>query len=143
MKSVAVTGTVYMADRFRNVEYDLVKQIWRNARRADDNLEGFWAFRNGMITIDGIAKAHGANTLIVTPFWSFRGNETTARLARMTKDAANAAGIPLLDAANLMPAGDVSMVVDDVHFSAKGSAMFASLLADAIVAKNLLDMQNE
>jgi lysophospholipase L1-like esterase len=138
MRSVAVTGIAYMIDHLRGIEYDLVRQIWRNAPRADDNLEGFWAFRNSMISIDGMARAHGGKTLIVTPFWSFRDTDRTNRLVSEIRKAAEAAGLPVLDAANLLPKGDVSLVVDDVHFSAKGSRLFADMLADFIMVNGLL-----
>lgn len=139
MQSVAVTGIAVLVDRMRGIEYDLVRQIWRNAAPADDNLEGFWAFRNSMITIDGMAGAHGAKTVIVTPFWSFRDNDRTNRLATGIREAAEEAGLPVFDAANLLPKGDVSLVVDDVHFSAKGSRLFGGMLADFIMNHGLLD----
>jgi lysophospholipase L1-like esterase len=139
MRSVAVTGIAYMIDRMRGIEYDLVRQIWRNRPPAEDNLEGFWAFRNSLVSIDGMARAHGANTLVVTPFWSFRDNDRTNRLVTKIREAAGAAGLPVLDAASLLPKGDVSLVVDDVHFSAKGSRVFGALLADYIMENQLLE----
>jgi lysophospholipase L1-like esterase len=138
MRSVAVTGIAYMIDHFRGIEYDLVKQIWRNAPKAEDPLEGFWAFRNDMITIDGIARAHGARTMFITPFYSFTMTETKRLLIDSIKRAADGAGLPLLDAANLLPAGDISLVVDNVHFSPKGSEAFAKLIADFISSRQLL-----
>jgi lysophospholipase L1-like esterase len=139
MKSVAVTGIAYMIDHLRGIEYDLVRQIWRKAPPAEDNLEGFWAFRDSMVAIDGMARAQGAKTLIVTPFWSFRDNDRTNRLVTEIRKAAEDAGLPVLDAARLLPKGDVSLVVDDVHFSAKGSRVFAGMLADFIVENGLLE----
>jgi lysophospholipase L1-like esterase len=139
MKSVAVTGMAFMFDRVRGIEYDLVRQVWHNAPLAVDNLEGFWAFRNSMVSIDGMARAHGAKTLIVTPFWSFRDDDRTNRLATEIRKAAEEAGLPVFDANTMLPRGDVSLVVDDVHFSAKGSRLFADMLADFIMDKGLLE----
>ena len=127
-----------MVDRFRNVEYDLVKQIWRNSGDSEDKLEGFWAFRNSLLTIDGMARAHGAKALVVTPFWSFRSNDRKKLFATKIMAAAEEDGLPVLDAATLLPVGDVSLMVDDVHFSPKGSRIFAGLLADFIIDKGLL-----
>ena len=138
MQSVAVTGLVYVVDQFRDVEYDLVKQIWRNSGDSEDKLEGFWAFRNSLLTIDGMARAHGAKALVVTPFWSFRSNDRNKLFATKIMAAAEEDGLPVLDAATLLPVGDVSLMVDDVHFSPKGSRIFASLLADFIIDNGLL-----
>jgi lysophospholipase L1-like esterase len=138
MRSVAVTGIAYMIDHLRGIEYDLVKQIWKNAPDAEDPLEGFWAFRNDMITIDGIARAHGARTMFITPFWAFTRTERKQRLVESIKHAADEAGLMLLDAGNLLPEGDISLVVDNVHFSPKGSEVFANLIADFIISNRLL-----
>ncbi len=139
MKSAFVTAASVLFDRLRGIEYDLVRQILRNSPPAEDELEGSWAFQNGIITIKGIAQAHGVKMLVITPHWGFRRNDMQMQFVEQIKNTARQAGIPLLDAANEFPVGDVSLQIDDVHFSDKGGSLFALMIADSIEAQHLLD----
>jgi lysophospholipase L1-like esterase len=137
--SAAFTGLLAALDRWRGLEHDLVRQIWRSAPPADDPLEGFWAFENGLVTVQGVAMAHGGRMMAITPFYSFHRNEREDSLISRIGQAARRHDIPLLDAANLVPQNDVSLMVDDVHFSPKGNALFADMIAAFIEEQGLLD----
>jgi hypothetical protein len=139
MKSALVTGLAVAYDRFRGIDYDLVRQILRQAPPSENPLEGSWGFLKNLITLKGIAGAHGAKLLVITPHWSFRRNDIQKEFGEQIKDTAQQAGIPLLDAANKFPVGDPSLVVDDVHFSDKGGTLFSQMIADAIQSQGLLD----
>lgn len=140
LKSAFVMSVVVAVDRARGVQYDLVKQIWRDAKPAADPLEGVWAFENGLVTIKGIANAHGARVLVVTPHWAFRKQDHYGDLVERIKLTARDNGMALFDAFHRLPAGDASLVIDDVHFSDKGGTLFATLLSDAIAEHGLLSV---
>lgn len=139
MKSAFAGGLVVAVDRWRGIRYDLILQIMRDAPRAEDPLEGVWAFQRGLVTIQGIAQVHGSKLMVITPFYAFRRFESRLALADRIRETATEANIPLLDAAALMPAGDTSLVHDDVHFTDKGGTLFCSLVFDAIQEKGLLE----
>jgi lysophospholipase L1-like esterase len=138
LHSALVVSVAVAIDRWRGIDYDLVKGILRHTPPADDDLEGTWAFLNHLITIDGIARAHGARFLIVTPYWGFRKNDRQERFVARIVEMADARAIPLLDAAHEYPLGDVSLLVDDVHFSEKGGDVFSAMIAEAIAEHDLL-----
>ncbi len=77
--------------------------------------------------------------LAITPHWGFRRNDMQMQFVEQIKNTARQAGIPLLDAANEFPVGDVSLQIDDVHFSDKGGSLFALMIAEKIESEQLLD----
>jgi lysophospholipase L1-like esterase len=138
MASAAVTGTAVLIDRARGIEYDLVKQIWRTATPSEDPLEGYWAFHNSLISIKGMAEAHGAETLVVTPHWSLRQVDRQDSLAARVRQSALDAGMHNVTVDSVIPPEDPALHIDDAHFSRAGGRLFAKTLADVIQEKALL-----
>lgn len=138
MRSAAVTATAVTIDRMRGIEYDLVRQIWRSATPAEDPLAGYWAFHNDLVSIKGMAEAHGAEMLIVTPHWSLRQVDRQDALAARVRQSALEAGIPNITVDSVIPPEDPNLHIDDAHFSRAGAQIFSRTIADAIQEMHLL-----
>ncbi len=141
MASYVVTLVTHRIDR-GGFQYHLSREIYPNFDKYEDQkgdgIQKIDYFLRNLKTMRGMAREYGAGFLGATFHW-MHGNDTTQRFNARLRKFFDKEKIPYADVDNKLPKKDLSVHVDEVHFTVEGLKRMANIFADKIVEENLLE----
>ncbi len=118
---------------------DIGSQVMKvgSLKRSPDVLAGMRLFERNLKLQRAVSSDHGAKFLAATAHWVAPGEKVSAMNDELRRFFTRE-GIDYVDLDALLPHGDWSLHVDEVHWTREGIERVAEEMRKKIVAENLL-----
>ena len=137
-RSYLITRLSHALDRAAGGS-DLVSRVMPRLKPSGDELAGMHLFERNLKLQRAVANAHGAKFLAATAHWVNPRAKASAMNEELRRFFARE-GIDYVDLDALLPHGDWSLHVDEIHWTREGIERVAEEMGKKIAEENLLGM---